>query len=291
MADQVVTVEAVLPVSPGRVAAVLGERSLWVRAATAAGAVADLYPEATGPVTDGDLMRLRRRGRSGRPGARSLILRADRPDGSGPPTWRVLAGPGPVRRVQVNAGPAGAGTRVTAVIDTVGGRRQARFRRALTATARRLLGLIDSTARAPRLVVAAAITRTGAGRVELLVGRCRSGEWELPGGKVEPRESEAQALRREIVEELGIRVVVGRRVGEPVDLGDGLQLRALAARIEAGEPAPQAREHTELRWVAAGELPALPWRPADRGWVPALTELLTGDRPGRPDPVTEGDRR
>ncbi|TKV62258.1 NUDIX domain-containing protein [Nakamurella flava] len=220
-------------------------------------------------------MRLRRRGRSSRPGARSLVLRADRPHPSGPPSWTVLTGPGPVHRIDVSVGPAGAGTRVTVAIATTGRLWLGSDRRRLTATARLLLGLIDSTARAPRLVVAAAITRTGPGRAELLVGRCRSGEWELPGGKVEPRESEAEALRREIDEELGVRIVVGGRVGEPVDLGDGLQLRALAAHLEDGEPDPQAREHTALRWIAADELQALPWRAADRDWVPALTEMLT----------------
>lgn len=275
-----VTAEAVLPVSPGRVVTVLGERTLWVRAATAAGAVVDVHPAAAGPVADGDLLRVRRRGRAGRPGARSLVLRADRSDGSRIPAWTVIAGPGLVRRVQVSAAAAGAGTRVAVTFETAGGLRLGPSRRQLPATARLLLGLIDSTARGPRLVVAAALirtalTRTGNGRTELLVGRCRSGEWELPGGKVEPRESEPQALRREIAEELGVAIVVGRRVGEPVDLGDGLQLRALAARLEDGQPEPTAREHEELRWVTADELSALPWRPADRGWVPALHELLT----------------
>lgn len=135
-----ITVGTVLAVSPGRVATVVGERSLWVRAATARGAVVDVHPAATGPVADGDLLRLRRRGRSGRPGARSLVLRADRPDPSGPPAWTVLAGPGPVHRVDVSVAPAGAGTRVTVAIATTGRLRLGPDRRRLTATARLLLG-------------------------------------------------------------------------------------------------------------------------------------------------------
>ena len=38
--------------------------------------------------------------------------------------------------------------------------------------------------------------------------------WELPGGKLEPGETEAQALRREMREETGLEVAVGRLLFE-----------------------------------------------------------------------------
>lgn len=272
-----VVAEAVLGVGPKRMAVVLGDRALWVRVASAAGAVVDAHPATSGPVADGDLLRLRRRGRAGRPGARSLILRAERPDPAAPPAWTVVAGPKSWRRIAVLVTAAGEGTRVVVDCDTAGTALVRRHRRAVTAAARLLLGLLDSTARAPRLVVAAAITRSHQGRAELLVGRCPSGEWELPGGKVEPRESEVEALTREIVEELGVRITVGGRVGRPVDLGDGLELRCLRGVVDDGQPPPQAREHIELRWVTADDLADLPWRPADRDWVPDLRRLLTDD--------------
>ena len=43
-----------------------------------------------------------------------------------------------------------------------------------------------------------------------------AGRWEFPGGKVEPGETDAQALARECAEELGVRVAVGARVGPDV---------------------------------------------------------------------------
>ncbi len=70
------------------------------------------------------------------------------------------------------------------------------------------------------LVVAAAIVRAGA---VLAARRTRpaalAGRWELPGGRVEPGESDPAALRRECREELGAEVVVRHRLGPDLPLG------------------------------------------------------------------------
>ncbi|MFM7212080.1 MAG: NUDIX domain-containing protein, partial [Actinomycetota bacterium] len=62
------------------------------------------------------------------------------------------------------------------------------------------------------VVVAAAILRDGR---YLAARRTRpawaAGRWEFPGGKVEPGETEQQALVREIREELGVEIEVVRR--------------------------------------------------------------------------------
>src|SRR2546422_7064445 len=60
-------------------------------------------------------------------------------------------------------------------------------------------------------VVAAVIRRGGATLISRRFdGGARGGQWEFPGGKVEPGESEPAALAREIREELGCEVAVGR---------------------------------------------------------------------------------
>ncbi len=126
------------------------------------------------------------------------------------------------------------------------------------------------------LVVAGALV--DGGRL-LLAQRVRppelAGLWELPGGKVEPGETAAAALRRELDEELGITVAVGARIDPPVPLPGGLTLIAHRVTLVAGRP--RAREHRRLSWVDAGALVRAALVPADRAWIPALTAMLGHD--------------
>ncbi len=101
-----------------------------------------------------------------------------------------------------------------------------------------------------------------------------AGRWEFPGGKVEPGEAETDALARECVEELGVRVAVGARVGRDVRMAHGRSvLRVYAARLLHGDQ-PKALEHAELRWLSAAELDSVDWLPADVPIVAALRPLL-----------------
>jgi 8-oxo-dGTP diphosphatase len=118
-------------------------------------------------------------------------------------------------------------------------------------------------------VVGAALVREGR------VLACRrtspahlAGLWEFPGGKVEPGESDEQALVRELVEELGVTVEVGPRVGPELDLGGTAVMRVHLCTLLAGEPV--AHEHDALRWLGPEELDDVPWIPAD---APVLAEL------------------
>ncbi|WP_250003082.1 (deoxy)nucleoside triphosphate pyrophosphohydrolase [Actinoplanes sp. M2I2] len=101
-----------------------------------------------------------------------------------------------------------------------------------------------------------------------------AGRWEFPGGKVEPGETDQQALARECAEELGVRVEVGERVGPDVPLAHGRAvLRVFAVRLLDGD-VPRALEHTSMRWLAENELDSVHWLPADKPIVAELPALL-----------------
>src|SRR3982751_2115497 len=123
----------------------------------------------------------------------------------------------------------------------------------------------------PRVIVAAVIITDG--RV-LACERSAppevAGRWEFPGGKVEPGETDQQALARECAEELGVRVEVGERIGPDVSLAHGRAVWRVFAVTLVGGDQPRALEHTAMRWLSADELDSVPWLPADKPIVAAL---------------------
>jgi len=101
-----------------------------------------------------------------------------------------------------------------------------------------------------------------------------AGRWEFPGGRVEPGESEPDAVVRECAEELGVRVQVDGRIGPDLVLANGWVLRIYAAELLSGRP--RAVEHRAVRWIGPDDLAGLDWLPADRVLLPRLRESLVG---------------
>jgi 8-oxo-dGTP diphosphatase len=98
------------------------------------------------------------------------------------------------------------------------------------------------------------------------------GGWEFPGGKVEVGESDEAAGERELEEELGLQVSVGKSFGLEEPISEKYLLRVYFAELVAGEPV--LHEHAEIRWVGATELDALDWLAPDRPFLPVLREHL-----------------
>ena len=151
-----------------------------------------------------------------------------------------------------------------------------------------LLVCTERTSRPPVIVAAAIISD---GRL-LACARAYppelAGFWELPGGKVEPGESEPAALVRECREELGVEVTVGARVGPEVPVtGGGAVLRVYLAGL-AGDRMPRALEHAEIRWLGPAELDTVPWLPADIPLLAAVRPHLPGT-PTETGPPSETD--
>ncbi|MDD5563134.1 MAG: (deoxy)nucleoside triphosphate pyrophosphohydrolase [Thermoanaerobaculaceae bacterium] len=133
----------------------------------------------------------------------------------------------------------------------------------------------SSPDRSLRVVVAAVVARDD-GRILLarrLPDAHLGGLWEFPGGAVEAGETPAEALSRELVEELGVVI----RVGDPItfafhrDEQRDVVLLFHAARIVRGEP--DGRQGQEVRWFARAELAELATPPADA----ALVRRLLGE--------------
>ena len=70
-----------------------------------------------------------------------------------------------------------------------------------------------------RLTVSAVAKRVGGNGEILLIQRADNAHWGLPGGHVEPGESVAQAAAREVLEETGCEIEVGRLIGVYSDPG------------------------------------------------------------------------
>ena len=127
----------------------------------------------------------------------------------------------------------------------------------------------------------------GVGGRLLLVRRCDSGVWELPGGRVDIGETAEQAAVREAREEAGLRVQVTGLVGIFTDPGHVIRSPAgevrqqfavvFHARAVGGDPHPDMSETSEAVWVAAADLPHLPIEPPCRLWIAAA--LARGDQP------------
>lgn len=105
-------------------------------------------------------------------------------------------------------------------------------------------------------------------------GGPQEGLWELPGGKVEPGEGSADALRREIREELGCKLGVSWLYDTVEHDYPDFHLTMdcyVCALAPGAEPTPAEGVHSELRWLGRDELLDVEWLPADRALMAGLT--------------------
>ena len=127
----------------------------------------------------------------------------------------------------------------------------------------------------PRLRVVAAALFDEQGRVliaERPAGKHMAGWWEFPGGKVARGESDAQALVRELREELGVDAQPDTEIMTlsheyPDRVVDLVLWRVSAVGV------PRGLDGQQLKWVACDSLDAERLLPADRPFIEALQLL------------------
>jgi len=122
-------------------------------------------------------------------------------------------------------------------------------------------------------VVAGVVMDAGQVMIARRQARLRMGGlWEFPGGKVEPGESDEEALVRELQEELNVVVTVHEYLGESVhDDGRGpLTLVAFRCTIESGEVI--LNDHDAIRYVHPDEFDQYEFAPADVPLLAAVSE-------------------
>jgi|HubBroStandDraft_3_1064219.scaffolds.fasta_scaffold912015_1 8-oxo-dGTP diphosphatase len=105
-------------------------------------------------------------------------------------------------------------------------------------------------------------------------------KWEFPGGKARKNETPAQALARELKEELGVDAIIGDEIYRTrhryAELAREIELIFFTASASKSEMRNLAFQ--EMRWVKPTELAALDFLPADREFIanlgrPAATKL------------------
>jgi len=127
------------------------------------------------------------------------------------------------------------------------------------------------------LPVACALLEDSAGRVLVAQRPAHKHlalQWEFPGGKLEPGESPATALLRELREELGCTAEIVRALPACTHAYPTvtIELFPFVCRLALASPAPHPHEHVALRWVFPSELSSLDLAAAD---LPVVAHYLS----------------
>jgi 8-oxo-dGTP diphosphatase len=124
-----------------------------------------------------------------------------------------------------------------------------------------------------RIPCVGAVIKDADGRL-LLIRRGHepgAGLWSLPGGRVEPGETDQQAVAREVREETSLTVECGRLLGRaelPGADGTVIDVSDYLAVVTGGELAA-GDDAADARWVAAADLERLPLTSGLAGYLAA----------------------
>ena len=100
------------------------------------------------------------------------------------------------------------------------------------------------------------------------------GFWEFPGGKMEEGETPQEALKREIMEELGIEIKVGELITKiEYDYPTfHLSMDCFFVEIISGDLI--LKEHEDAKWLTKEELDSVNWLPADITLIDKIKTMI-----------------
>lgn len=126
-------------------------------------------------------------------------------------------------------------------------------------------------------VVAAVLERDG----KVLIGKRRSDDkhfpnkWEFPGGKRKDGETDEEGLRREMLEECGLSVVVGPLICSNVFNYKGIDVSLFLHYCESREVDIASVVHDEMKWVRFNELKKYDFLEANIPLLPVIQNYFT----------------
>ena len=97
------------------------------------------------------------------------------------------------------------------------------------------------------------------------------GKWEFPGGKIEQGESDVDALKREIREEMKCDLEVLDKVTTTTYEYDFAVIQLTTYKCRLQKQMPTLTEHKQIQWLNAEDLHQLEWAPAD---IPAVDKIV-----------------
>jgi 8-oxo-dGTP diphosphatase len=123
------------------------------------------------------------------------------------------------------------------------------------------------------LVVCAVVFKEG----RVLLARRKSGGlkgfWEFPGGKIESEESETEAIKRELLEELSMKVEVQKRLTPTLTEHNNRKIELIPYVCRFVSMAREDwTDHDKIEWVELQNLTNYKMPPAD---IPIVYELFT----------------
>jgi len=97
--------------------------------------------------------------------------------------------------------------------------------------------------------------------------------WEFVGGKVEPGETNEQALIRECREELAVMLSVGSVFMDVIHEYPDLMVHLTLFNATIAEGEPQKLEHNDIQWITPSEIPKYEFCPADEEILKKIIEV------------------